>query len=183
MVICGIRLWVQSRCRAMSPCLSGRCHSNYWVGRGGTQRDMKGGGGVVVIICAYEEGWSSLGASSWQLLWSTCLWGEVAQRHGCTPQRLAAKWLPKGYNNIHYLHIRNTNYFWERTSGEVISRSVNWHKNDSVVVLIIVWGICHQKCQTFAGLDLPFYIIIYTSQIQIIYRKVPLKLIGPSSEK
>lgn len=37
---------------------------------GGTPRDMKGwvDGGGVVIICAYEEGWSSLGASSWQLL-------------------------------------------------------------------------------------------------------------------
>lgn len=40
-------------------------------GKRGTQRDMGEEGeegGVVVIICAYEEGWSSLVASSRQLL-------------------------------------------------------------------------------------------------------------------
>lgn len=51
----------------------------YGGGRGG-------GGGVVVIICAYEEGGSSLVASSRQLLWSSCLWGEVAETRVCSPE-------------------------------------------------------------------------------------------------
>lgn len=92
--------------------------------KGNTERYE--GGAAVVIICAYEEGWSSLGTSPWQLLWSLCLWGEVAQRRGCTPQRLVVKWVPKEYNSIHYLHIRHTNYFQERT------KMIRWLVNATI---------------------------------------------------
>lgn len=144
MVICGIRRRVQSRCRAMSPCLSGRCHFNHWVGRVGHReiwgRKGRRGGGVVVIICAYEEGGSSLVASSRQLLWSSCLWGEVAETRVCSPET-RGKVAPQGIQQHSLFTHHKCKSLLKMELEEMITRLAIWHKHNWTV-LIIVWVIC-----------------------------------------